>query len=105
MPKRLPCCDGFAPVCSLPWSSVHISLTCRLPAAKHLVLYEDGDKEWLNLTAERVEWEQEEQPDAAEPEVRPPSGSCASAERSGVTPGEAHHCSVPTILLPLFRNS
>lgn len=39
-------------------------------AAKHLVLYEDGDKEWLNLTAERVEWEQEEQPENTEAEVR-----------------------------------
>ncbi len=38
-------------------------------AAKHLVLYEDGDKEWLNLTAERVEWEQEEQPESTEAEV------------------------------------
>ncbi len=38
-------------------------------AAKHLVLYEDGDKEWLNLTAERVEWEQEEQPESNEAEV------------------------------------
>ena len=33
------------------------------------MLYEDGDKEWLNLIAERVEWEQEEQPESTEAEV------------------------------------
>ena len=48
-------------------------------AGKHLVLYEDGDKEWLNLTAERVEWEQEEQPDAAEAEVSDPAAQLPSA--------------------------
>ena len=46
--------------------------------ARHLVLYEDGDKEWLNLTAERVEWEQEEQPDTTEAEVRDPAAHVPS---------------------------
>ena len=70
-------------------------VTSWLPAAKHLVLYEDGDKEWLNLTAERVEWEQEEQPDAAEAEVRPSlSGSHAFAKLTSVTFGKGHQSSV-----------
>lgn len=46
--------------------------------ARHLVLYEDGDKEWLNLTAERVEWEQEEQPDTTEAEVSDPAAHVPS---------------------------
>ena len=33
--------------------------TCTCIAAKHLVLYEDGNKEGLNLTANLMEWEQE----------------------------------------------
>ncbi len=68
-------------LCPCEWSQL-LSTCCT---AKHLVLYEDGDKEWLNLTAERVEWEQEEQPDTTEAEVgdpllpMPPAARCPFA--------------------------
>lgn len=29
-------------------------------SGKHLVLYDDGDQEWLSLIAERIEWSQNE---------------------------------------------
>jgi hypothetical protein len=35
-------------------------------AGKHLVLYDDGDQEWLCLKAERIDWSQNEGRDPKE---------------------------------------
>ena len=49
-------------------------MLCNLVSAnagKHLVLYDDGDQEWLSFQSERVTWLKNEPPPVAEPDEAP----------------------------------